>query len=164
MKIKNLVVITKQHHCIECGKRDDLTIDHIIPKSRGGANAPSNYQVLCGVCNRRKSSDIMNEYEKYIYCSDVLDSIRNDNILSKKARQHIMRTCLSEKIGEISNYTMKVSSFNNFVEYLNAYSITIKVERVIICPKDADFVIKPKMNFDFDIDLIKRKYYETETL
>lgn len=35
-----------------------LTIDHIIPKSRGGINDFSNYQALCEVCNMEKGATI----------------------------------------------------------------------------------------------------------
>ncbi|MEV6046048.1 HNH endonuclease [Streptomyces xanthochromogenes] len=33
---------------------DDLTGDHIKPKSRGGTNTPDNVAVLCRACNSRK--------------------------------------------------------------------------------------------------------------
>lgn len=43
--------------CQYCGKKfksDDLTLDHVIPKSRGGGKNWSNLVSSCGPCNRRK--------------------------------------------------------------------------------------------------------------
>lgn len=37
---------------------DDLTVDHIIPKSRGGTDAHENLQVLCRACNSAKAADL----------------------------------------------------------------------------------------------------------
>lgn len=43
--------------CVVCGKPSD-TVDHIIPKSRGGTNHPSNLQPMCRSCNSKKSAKI----------------------------------------------------------------------------------------------------------
>ena len=34
----------------------NMTIDHILPRSRGGSDAPDNLQLLCGACNSTKSN------------------------------------------------------------------------------------------------------------
>jgi 5-methylcytosine-specific restriction endonuclease McrA len=34
--------------------REELSVDHIIPLADGGRNDPSNFQVLCLTCNKRK--------------------------------------------------------------------------------------------------------------
>ena len=42
--------------CFRCGTRKDLTIDHVVPKSRGGPDDIDNYQILCWDCNQRKAT------------------------------------------------------------------------------------------------------------
>lgn len=37
--------------CVRCGAKDDLTIDHIFPRSMGGNHAPANLRTLCKSCN-----------------------------------------------------------------------------------------------------------------
>lgn len=45
-------------YCGATGKGVELTIDHIIPTSHGGATVLSNLQILCGVCNKKKGTRI----------------------------------------------------------------------------------------------------------
>lgn len=51
-----LFILDKYNHtCLCCGRNDiDLTIDHIIPLSRGGEHDINNIQPLCGKCNSIK--------------------------------------------------------------------------------------------------------------
>ena len=44
--------------CVECGAKDYLEFDHIIPIAKGGANTEQNLQVLCGKCNNKKRDKI----------------------------------------------------------------------------------------------------------
>ena len=44
-------------HCHWCGRLlslDDSTLDHIVPRSRGGSNHRENLTLSCGPCNRRR--------------------------------------------------------------------------------------------------------------
>lgn len=40
--------------CSKCESKDDLQLDHITPRSRGGTDDESNLQVLCKSCNLTK--------------------------------------------------------------------------------------------------------------
>jgi len=44
--------------CKNCGKTEDLTIDHIHPISLGGTKEPDNLQVLCRSCNSSKNNRV----------------------------------------------------------------------------------------------------------
>ena len=45
-----------QHRCLHCGAQDDLSVDHIVPESKGGLLSLSNLQTLCRPCNSRKGA------------------------------------------------------------------------------------------------------------
>ena len=44
--------------CTKCGSTQNLTIDHIIPRSLGGSNNFLNKQSLCARCNLDKGSTV----------------------------------------------------------------------------------------------------------
>ena len=44
--------------CIQCGSKEHLHFDHIIPVSKGGASSAENLQLLCRACNLTKSNVI----------------------------------------------------------------------------------------------------------
>jgi 5-methylcytosine-specific restriction endonuclease McrA len=47
--------------CQYCGVRDDLTFDHLIPRSRGGHTTWINVVAACSCCNLRKANMTPNE-------------------------------------------------------------------------------------------------------
>ncbi len=44
------------HQCVKCGAKEALTLDHIIPWSRGGEDTVENLQTMCQSCNSRKGN------------------------------------------------------------------------------------------------------------
>jgi 5-methylcytosine-specific restriction endonuclease McrA len=44
------------HRCLACGSSASLTIDHVVPISKGGLNTMVNVQPLCGTCNSSKAT------------------------------------------------------------------------------------------------------------
>ena len=50
--------------CLKCGSCENLTIDHVIPKSLGGRDWFINLQTLCKKCNSEKDNNIA-QYSNY---------------------------------------------------------------------------------------------------
>lgn len=44
------------YRCVSCGSEDNLSVDHIVPVSKGGTDHPDNLQTLCRSCNSRKGN------------------------------------------------------------------------------------------------------------
>ena len=44
------------HKCVYCGSSENLTIDHVRPKSKGGTDTADNCVTACRPCNQAKGS------------------------------------------------------------------------------------------------------------
>ncbi len=44
------------YQCQKCNSRNDLTLDHIQPYSKGGPESYENLRVLCRSCNSKRGN------------------------------------------------------------------------------------------------------------
>ena len=73
-----IALCQKQHGlCALCGKNVHLhmpenhewaaSIDHIIPKSRGGGNKINNLQLTHRKCNHKRGNELINKFPKWFH-------------------------------------------------------------------------------------------------
>lgn len=53
---KKNILVRDGYKCQYCGSNRELTIDHVIPSSRGGKNSFENCITACKPCNNKKSN------------------------------------------------------------------------------------------------------------
>jgi 5-methylcytosine-specific restriction endonuclease McrA len=64
---KRNILIRDRFKCAYCGaRREKLSIDHIIPKSRGGKMTFENCVAACKPCNLKKGGRTPNEARMYL--------------------------------------------------------------------------------------------------
>lgn len=54
-------MLRKNRFCVYCGERLTLqtsTVDHVIPKSKGGNNGKKNTVISCKPCNKKKGDKV----------------------------------------------------------------------------------------------------------
>jgi 5-methylcytosine-specific restriction endonuclease McrA len=55
------VFLRDRFTCQYCGERDDLTFDHVIPRSKGGITSWENVVAACSPCNLSKGNRLPHE-------------------------------------------------------------------------------------------------------
>jgi|TARA_R100000081_G_scaffold91511_2_gene69711 5-methylcytosine-specific restriction endonuclease McrA len=77
-----------RYHCLYCGSKKNLTIDHVIPRSKGGKNDWKNLATCCKSCNIKKDNKDLDEVElelEYLpYKPTYIQFVKNININKKK--------------------------------------------------------------------------------
>jgi len=72
------------HECVYCGSKKNLTVDHILPKSRGGDNTWTNLITCCSNCNRQKGDKTPDEANMKLrfkpYEPSIFSEIINSNV------------------------------------------------------------------------------------
>ena len=77
---KRNVMVRDRFECAYCGSRKRLTIDHVIPKSRGGKSTFENCVTACKDCNNKKNNKTPSESKMYLkrqpYAPTISEYIR----------------------------------------------------------------------------------------
>jgi len=63
---KKNVMIRDKYKCQYCGKTGGLTIDHVIPVSRGGKSNFDNCVAACKKCNSKKGNKLPSEANMFL--------------------------------------------------------------------------------------------------
>jgi 5-methylcytosine-specific restriction endonuclease McrA len=54
------------HYCQSQVGREHLTMDHVVPLSRGGKSSKGNIVPACKICNNKKKYLLLIEWEEYL--------------------------------------------------------------------------------------------------
>lgn len=98
---RRTVMARDMHTCQYCGctpSKHELTVDHVIPRSRGGTTVWENVVTACAPCNRRKGNRLPEEAHM--------------TLRSKPMRPHFIAIVL---LGEASAHSA-------WSKYLNSYA------------------------------------------
>ena len=83
LTIKRIILKKTGGLCAKCGKSltlEKTTIDHLIPKYRGGTDELSNLIPMCKHCNKQKGSRIVEEgeltYLEPFYSSENISELK----------------------------------------------------------------------------------------
>lgn len=72
------------NECAYCGSKKELTIDHILPKSRGGKNSWCNLITCCLSCNLKKGDKTPEEAKMPLLFTPKIPSfLSNDSSIKK---------------------------------------------------------------------------------
>nr|WP_284645605.1 HNH endonuclease [Paenibacillus chinjuensis] len=58
---RRFILARDRHQCFFCGEYGD-TIDHLLPRSKGGHTTPMNCVCACNICNQSKASHSLDEF------------------------------------------------------------------------------------------------------
>lgn len=84
------------NECAYCGSKENLTIDHVIPQSKGGTDFTKNVVCCCHSCNQDKSHT---PWENWYFAQDFFSmekyekirnwmSVKPTNLYKYKARKN----------------------------------------------------------------------------
>ena|SRR5665213_3979251 len=76
--------------CQYCGAADDLTFDHIIPRSRGGRTTWENIVTACARCNLTKGGRTPREAGMHPHCTPERPSMRQLHERGRRFPPHFL--------------------------------------------------------------------------
>lgn len=78
--VRERILSKCNNECVQCGTKERLEVDHIIPLSIGGRDDEDNMQILCRTCNAKKHNKniyygvikIDKHYKDYVFVNREL--------------------------------------------------------------------------------------------
>lgn len=137
MKLKNkdklYIYYRDNKKCFYCDKSlkfKQITLDHLIPVSKGGVDEIFNIVTCCKTCNKFKGNTLLENYEKIII--NLLHKAVNDNmIIGKNIKMDNYR--LKEellKVKKIENITDKIIFQSDNYRFYVKNRLVIKVVKL----------------------------------
>jgi len=78
------IYMRDKFRCQYCGEKknvDELTLDHILPRSRGGDNSPVNVVTACVACNNRKGNRTPDEARMPLLTSQTALRVKLERVV-----------------------------------------------------------------------------------
>jgi 5-methylcytosine-specific restriction endonuclease McrA len=78
------IYMRDKFRCQYCGEKKDgeeLTLDHILPRSRGGDNSPLNIVTACVTCNNRKGNRLPDEARMPLLTSQTALRVKMERVV-----------------------------------------------------------------------------------
>ena len=85
-KTKKELLNVKFDCCVYCGSKDSKTIDHLIPKSKGGTDYIDNLVICCKSCNSRKKDKSIEDFR----FSEALSKTKYEGIINYKQAKELI--------------------------------------------------------------------------
>jgi len=89
---RNRIYKRDGYQCVYCGSHRNLTLDHVIPKSRGGTNEWTNLVTSCQKCNLKKADRTPEEARMKLTQKPVALTLINENITLSKVWEDFQKS------------------------------------------------------------------------
>lgn len=87
LKMSRLKIYQRDgYKCIYCGTHKKLTIDHVMPKSRGGLNTWENMVTCCFDCNSKKGNKTPQEAGMKMSVKPYKPSVFSELVVGKASK------------------------------------------------------------------------------
>lgn len=148
-QLRNEIFDRDNNTCVNCGSKDNLQVDHIVPFEAGGRTVKENLQTLCRACNIAKREDSKRSNRK--------DSLTNkqrafchEYMIDHNATQSAIRAGYSEDGAQqegsrlllnvvVKEYLERLEAEKNIQRELTAEYILARLrEKAETAPREAD--------------------------
>jgi hypothetical protein len=134
--------------CVVCGSRSKLTVDHIYPKSVGGANHIANYQIMCYTHNQNKCNYIdysVKTFDVY-YANTFFAAIHKTNLFNINYRKTILRNCFGVDQLDNNSWILK-SELPAILDFLKLYGIEMDLDLPVETITRPEYIMKYNPNY-----------------